>query len=117
MWSFFGVLVGNLIGVLPGMGALSAISILLPLTYSLAPVPAILMLAGIYYGSMYGGAIGAILLNLPSHPPHAVTCLDGYPLSQQGKGGVALAITMIGSFIGASFGITEMVFLAPALTH
>ena len=95
MWSFFGVLVGNLIGVLPGMGALSAISILLPLTYVMKPVPAILMLAGIFYGSMYGGAIGAILLNLPSHPPHAVTCLDGYPMTKKGKGGTALGITMI----------------------
>ena len=68
MWSLFGVLVGNLIGVLPGMGALSAISMLLPLTYGMPPVPAILMLAGIFYGSQYGGAIGAILLNLPSPP-------------------------------------------------
>src|SRR5258706_7516577 len=81
MWSGFGVLIGNLIGVLPGMGALTTISMLLPLTYVIAPVPAILMLAGIFYGSQYGGAIGAILLNLPSHPPHAVTCLDGYPMT------------------------------------
>ncbi len=117
LWSFFGVLVGNLIGVLPGMGALSAISILLPLTYSLAPVPAILMLAGIYYGSMYGGAIGAILLNLPSHPPHAVTCLDGYPLTQQGKGGVALSVTMLASFFAASCGIIVMIFLSPVLVN
>ncbi len=102
MWSFFGVLVGNLIGVLPGMGALSAISLLLPLTFSMHPVPAILMLAGIFYGSMYGGAIGAILLNMPSHPPHAVTCLDGYPMTKQGKGGLALGITMICSFFAAS---------------
>jgi putative tricarboxylic transport membrane protein len=115
MWSFFGVLVGNLIGVLPGMGALSAISILLPLTYSLHPVPAILMLAGIFYGSQYGGAIGAILLNLPCHPPHAVTCLDGYPLTRQGKGGTALGITMIASFFAASFGILVMIFASPLL--
>ena len=80
----FGVLIGNLIGVLPGMGALTTISMLLPLTYVIPPVPAILMLAGIFYGSQYGGAIGAILLNLPSHPPHAVTCLDGYPLTKAG---------------------------------
>jgi putative tricarboxylic transport membrane protein len=115
MWSFFGVLVGNLIGVLPGMGPLSAISILLPLTYSMHPVAAILMLAGIFYGSQYGGAIGAILLNLPCHPPHAVTCLDGYPLTQKGKGGTALGITMIASFFAASFGITVMVFASPLL--
>lgn len=117
MWSFFGVLVGNLIGVLPGMGALSAISILLPLTYVMHPVPAILMLAGIFYGSQYGGAIGAILLNLPSHPPHAVTCLDGYPLTRQGKGGTALGITMICSFFAASFGILVMIFASPLLVE
>lgn len=117
MWSFFGVLVGNLIGVLPGMGALSAISILLPLTYVMHPVPAIMMLAGIFYGSQYGGAIGAILLNLPSHPPHAVTCLDGYPLTKQGKGGTALGITMIASFFAASVGILVMIFFSPLLVE
>ncbi len=117
MWSFFGVLVGNLIGVLPGMGALSAIAILLPLTYTMHPIPAVLMLAGIFYGSQYGGAIGAILLNLPSHPPHAVTCLDGYPMTRMGKGGTALGITMVSSFFAASFGITVMVFASPLLVE
>jgi putative tricarboxylic transport membrane protein len=115
MWSFVGVLIGNLIGVLPGMGALSAISMLLPLTYTMGPIPAVLMLAGIFYGSQYGGAIGAILLNLPCHPPHAVTCLDGYPLTKQGKGGTALGITMISSFFAASFGILVMIFASPLL--
>jgi len=115
MWSFFGVLIGNLIGVLPGMGALSAISMLLPLTYTMHPVPAILMLSGIFYGSQYGGAIGAILLNMPSHPPHAVTCLDGYPMTKMGKGGTALGITMIASFFAASFGIMVMIFASPLL--
>src|SRR6202000_2343555 len=110
MWSFFGVLVGNLIGVLPGMGALSAISMLLPLTYTMHPVPAILMLAGIFYGSQYGGAIGAILLNLPCHPPHAVTCLDGYPMTLQGRGGTAIGVTMMASFFAASVGIVVMIF-------
>ncbi|MEI7297442.1 tripartite tricarboxylate transporter permease [Paraburkholderia tropica] len=117
MWSFFGVLVGNLIGVLPGMGTLSAISILLPLTYTLHPVPAILMLAGIFYGSQYGGAIGAILLNLPCHAPHAVTCLDGYPMTKNGKGGAALGITMISAFFAASVGIVVMIFASPLLVE
>jgi putative tricarboxylic transport membrane protein len=117
MWSVFGVLIGNLIGVLPGMGALSTISMLLPLTYVIPPVPAILMLAGIFYGSQYGGAIGAILLNLPSHPPHAVTCLDGYPMTKQGKGGTALGITMMASFFAASVGIIVMIFLSPLLVQ
>ncbi|WP_018914858.1 tripartite tricarboxylate transporter permease [Thiomonas sp. FB-6] len=117
MWSVFGVLMGNLIGVLPGMGALTTISILLPLTYFIAPVPAILMLAGIFYGSQYGGAIGAILLNLPSHPPHAVTCIDGYPLTRMGKGGSALGIAMLSSFVAASAGILMMIFLSPLLVR
>jgi TctA family transporter len=117
MWAVFGVLVGNLVGVLPGMGALTTISMLLPLTYVIEPVPAILMLAGIFYGSQYGGAIGAILLNLPSHPPHAVTCLDGYPLTRMGKGGTALGITMMSSFFAASVGIIVMIFLSPLLVQ
>ncbi len=115
LWCFLGVVVGNMVGVLPGMGPLATISILLPLTFGMKPVAAILMLAGVYYGAQYGGAICSILLNLPCHPPHAVTCLDGFPLTQQGKGGVALGITVIASFVGASWGITEMILLAPAL--
>jgi TctA family transporter len=113
MWSFVGVLVGNFVGVLPGLGVLSAISILLPLTFGMKPVAAILMLAGIFYGAQYGGAICSILLNLPCHPPHAVTCLDGYPLTRQGKGGTALGITIIAACVGAAFGIAEMTFFAP----
>src|SRR5690348_10006372 len=117
MWVFLGVLVGNMVGVLPGLGPVATISILLPLTFGMKPVAAILMLAGIYYGSQYGGAICSILLNLPCHPPHAVTCLDGYPMTKQGRGGVALGVTVFASFIGASWGITEMVFLSPILVQ
>jgi putative tricarboxylic transport membrane protein len=117
MWCFLGVLIGNMVGVLPGMGPLATISILLPLTFGIKPVGAILMLAGVFYGAQYGGAICSILLNLPCHPPHAVTCLDGFPMTKQGRGGVALGITVIGSFIGASWGITEMMFLAPVLVQ
>ena len=115
MWCFIGVLVGNMVGVLPGMGPLATISILLPLTFGIPPVGAILMLSGVFYGAQYGGAICSILLNLPCHPPHAVTCLDGFPLTKQGRGGAALGITVISSFVGASWGITEMIFLAPVL--
>lgn len=117
LWSFFGVLIGNMIGVMPGMGALTTISMLLPLTYVIPPIPAILLLAGIFYGSQYGGAIGAILLNLPSHPPHAVTCLDGYPLTKMGRGGAALGVTMMASFFAASVGIIVMIFLSPFLVQ
>jgi TctA family transporter len=117
MFCFIGVLVGNMVGVLPGMGPLATISILLPLTFGIKPVGAILMLAGVMYGAQYGGAICSILLNLPCHPPHAVTCLDGYPMTKQGRGGVALGVTVIASFVGASWGITEMVFLSPLLVR
>ena len=75
----------------------------------------ILMISGIFYGAQYGGAICSILLNLPCHPPHAVTCLDGFPLTKQGRGGAALGVTVIASFVGASWGITEMIFLSPVL--
>ena len=115
MFCFIGVLVGNMVGVLPGMGPLATISILLPLTFGIKPVGAILMLAGVMYGAQYGGAICSILLNLPCHPPHAVTCLDGFPMTKQGRGGVALGVTVFASFVGASWGITEMIFLAPVL--
>src|SRR6202166_3119518 len=115
MWCFVGVLIGNMVGVLPGMGPLATISILLPLTFGMKPVGAILMLAGVMYGAQYGGAICSILLNLPCHPPHAVTCLDGFPMTKQGRGGVALGLTVIASFVGASWGITEMIFLSPLL--
>jgi putative tricarboxylic transport membrane protein len=117
LWCFVGVLFGNVVGVLPGMGVMAAISVLLPLTFVMKPVAAILMLAGIYYGAQYGGAICSILLNLPCHPPHAVTCLDGYPLTLQGRGATALGITMLSSFVGASFGIMEMIFFAPLLVE
>ena len=88
MFCFLGVLIGNMVGVLPGMGPLATISILLPLTFGIKPVGAILMLAGVFYGAQYGGAICSILLNLTCHPPHAVTCLDGFPMTKQGRGGV-----------------------------
>ena len=117
MWCFIGVLVGNMVGVLPGMGPLATISILLPLTFGIKPVGAILMLAGVMYGAQYGGAICSVLLNLPCHPPHAVTCLDGFPMTKQGRGGVALGLTVMASFVGASWGITEMIFLSPILVR
>jgi TctA family transporter len=115
MWCFVGVLIGNMVGVLPGMGPMATISMMLPLTFGLKPVGAILMLAGVMYGAQYGGAICSILLNLPCHPPHAVTCLDGFPMTRQGRGGTALALTVLASFVGASWGITEMIFLSPVL--
>src|ERR1700748_3569083 len=117
MWCFVGVLVGNVSAVLREMAPLATISVLLPLTFGIKPVGAILMLSGVFYGAQYGGANCSIPPNLPCHPPHAVTCLDGFPLTKQGRGGAALGITVISSFVGASWGITEMIFLAPVLVR
>ncbi|HEY1545074.1 MAG TPA: tripartite tricarboxylate transporter permease [Xanthobacteraceae bacterium] len=117
LWCFLGVLIGNMVGVLPGLGPLATISILLPLTFGMKPVGAIVMLGAVMYGAQYGGAICSILLNLPCHPPHAVTCLDGFPMTRQGRGGVALGVTVMASFVGASWGITEMIFLSPVLVR
>lgn len=112
---FVGVTLGMVVGVLPGIGALAAISMCLPLTYYLDPAVALIMLAGIFYGSQYGSSIAAILLNVPGTATAAATCLDGYPMARQGKAGVALFLTTTSSFIGGSFAIFLMMFFAPAL--
>lgn len=110
-----GVTVGTLIGLIPGLGPVATIALLLPLTYTLDPAGAVMMLAGIYYGSMYGGRIPAILLNLPGDASAVVTTFDGYPLTQQGRAGPALGITAIGSFLGGTVGILGLSLLAPWL--
>lgn len=115
IFAFFGVVVGNLIGVLPGIGAMAAVSMLLPLTYGITPAAALMMLAGLYYGTSYGGAITTILLNLPGTSSHAVVSLDGYPLAKQGRAGAALLMAMLASFIGASIGIVLMSAFAPLM--
>ena len=96
LYCFIGVLVGTLIGVLPGIGPLGTIAILLPITYSVSPVAAMIMLAGIYYGAQYGGSTTAILVNLPGETSAVVTCIDGYQMAQQGRAGPALAIAALG---------------------
>lgn len=117
MYSFIGVFVGNLIGVLPGIGALAAISMLLPITYGIDPAGALMMLAGLYYGTTYGGATTTILLNLPGTPSHAVVCLDGHPMARQGRAGSALLIAMLSSFMGATIGIILMMAFGPLLVE
>src|SRR5690606_24523252 len=114
-YAFFGVLLGNLIGVLPGIGALAAISMLLPVTYGLDPTGALLMLAGLYYGTGFGGATTSILLNLPGTAAHAVVCVDGHPLARQGRGGAAVFMAMLASFLGVCVGILMMMFFSPML--
>lgn len=116
-YSFVGVFIGNLIGVLPGIGALAAISMLLPITYGIDPAGALMMLAGLYYGTSYGGATTSILLNLPGTASHAVVCLEGHPMAKAGRAGPALLIAMLASFIGATIGILLMMLFAPALVE
>lgn len=110
-----GALVGTFVGVLPGLGPTSAIAILLPLTGVLAPTQGIIMLAGIYYGAMYGGSTTAILLNIPGELSSVPTCLDGYPLAKKGRGGPALGICAIASFAAGVLGVIGLVFFAPVL--
>jgi TctA family transporter len=98
MYAFIGVLLGTLIGVLPGIGPVATIAMLLPTTYALQPVSALIMLAGIYYGAQYGGSTTSILINMPGETSSAVTCLDGYQMARKGQAGAALSIAAIGSF-------------------
>ena len=115
IYCMFGVLLGTFVGVLPGIGAMATISLLLPITFYLSPEAALVMLAGVYYGSQYGGAVASILLRLPGTPQSAVTTLDGYPLAQKGRAGVALFTSMIASFSGSMIGIFVLIVLSGAL--
>jgi len=111
---FIGVLMGTLVGVLPGIGPIGAMSILLPTTFRMSPVSAIIMLAGIYYGAMYGGSTTSILVNIPGEAASVVTCLDGYQMARQGRAGPALGIAAFGSFIAGTLGVVGlMLFAAP----
>ncbi|MCV0424175.1 MAG: tripartite tricarboxylate transporter permease [Roseibium sp.] len=114
-YCFVGVTVGMLIGVLPGIGAMAAISMLLPITFYLEPSQALIMLAGIYYGAQYGNSIASILLNTPGTPSGAITCLDGYPLAQQGRAGAALFMTTFSSFAGSCFAIVCLAAFTPVI--
>lgn len=116
-YCFFGVFLGTAVGVLPGIGALAAISLLLPMTYHMSPTAAIVMLAGVYYGAQYGGSTASILMNLPGGPASAVTCLDGYPMAKKGKAGIALFITTIASLFGAMFGLVLLVLFSPTIAE
>ncbi|HSR14081.1 MAG TPA: tripartite tricarboxylate transporter permease [Thermodesulfobacteriota bacterium] len=112
---FVGVLIGTLVGVLPGLGPVAAISLLLPATFHAPPVASIIMLAGIYYGAMYGGSTTSILVNLPGEAASVVTCLDGYQMARKGRAGVALGISAFGSFIAGTLGLVGLACLAPPL--
>jgi putative tricarboxylic transport membrane protein len=116
-YCFIGVTMGTLVGVLPGIGPTATIALLLPATFHLNPVSAIIMLSGICYGAMYGGSTTSILLNIPGEASSVVTCLDGYQMARQGRAGPALGISAFGSFIAGTFSILGLVVLAPTLAE
>src|SRR5262249_37940324 len=114
-YAFLGCLVGTLVGVLPGIGPLAGISILLPVTYGLDATKAIVMLAGIYYGSQYGGSTTSILMRIPGEASSVMTCVDGYEMARRGRAGAALAIAAVGSFVAGTFGVIMLTAVAPPI--
>ena len=116
-YCLIGAIVGTIIGVLPGLGPIAGIALLIPATFGLNATSAIIMLAGIYYGAMYGGSTTSILLNVPGETASVITCIDGYQMAQKGRAGQALAICAIGSFLAGTLAIFGLVFLAPPLAE
>ena len=114
---FIGCLWGTMVGVLPGIGPLAGITLLIPATFGLSPTGAIIMLAGIYYGAMYGGSTTSVLMNVPGESASVVTCIDGYQMTLKGRGGAALFISAWGSWIGGTLSIIGLMFLAPTLAN
>ena len=114
-YAFLGCLVGTLVGMLPGIGPLAGISILLPLTFGLDATKAIVMLAGIYYGSQYGGSTTSILLRIPGEAASVMTCIDGNAMAKKGRAGAALCIAAVGSFVAGTFGVVLLTLVAPPL--
>lgn len=113
---FIGVLIGTLVGVLPGIGPVATMAILLPFTFTMTPIPAIIMLCGIYYGSQYGGSTTSILVNIPGEVGSVVTALDGYKMARNGRAGPALGMSAIGSFIGGTLGVVGLMLFVPPLS-
>ena len=117
LYAFVGCVVGTLVGVLPGVGPLAGISLLLPATFGLTATNAIVMLAGIYYGAMYGGSTTSILMRIPGEAASVMTCIDGYAMARKGRAGAALAIAAIGSFIAGTGSVIALMLLAPPLAN
>jgi putative tricarboxylic transport membrane protein len=115
LYAFVGAVLGTAIGVLPGLGPATTIALLLPVTYTMDATSAVILLAGVYYGAMYGGSTTSILLNIPGEASSVVTCLDGYQMARKGRAGPALGISAIGSFIAGTIAIFLMAMVAPAL--
>jgi putative tricarboxylic transport membrane protein len=116
-YCLLGTTVGNLIGILPGIGPVTAMALLLPFTFGRDPASSIIMLAGIYYGAMYGGAATSVLLNIPGEPSAVPTAIEGYPLARQGRAGAALGMSAIASFVAGTVGVLIMTFLSPPLAE
>src|SRR5436189_1880826 len=117
LWCFVGVLLGTIVGIMPGLGPPATIAMLLPLTALMNPAGAIIMLAGIYYGEKYGGSTTSILLNVPGESASVVTCLDGYAMARKGRAGPALGIAAIASFIAGTVGVLGLMLVAPPLAR
>ena len=117
LYCFIGVFIGTLVGVLPGVGPISAMSLLLPVTLAGTPESGIIMMAGIYYGSMYGGSTTSILLRVPGEPASVMTCMDGFEMARRGRAGAALGIAAFGSFIAGVLGLLGLILLAPPLAE
>jgi putative tricarboxylic transport membrane protein len=115
LYCFIGCLWGTIVGVLPGLGPLAGMTLLLPLTFGLDPTIGIIMLTGIFYGAMYGGSTTSILVRIPGEAASVVTCIDGYEMARQGRAGPALMIAALGSFVGGTFSILGLMFIAPPL--
>ena len=115
VYLFIGVTAGTLVGLLPAIGPTASIALLLPTAYHMDPLDAIIMLAGISYGSQYGGSTTSILINVPGEASSVATCFDGYPMARQGRAGAALGISAFGSFIAGTFGVVGLMLFAPAL--
>src|SRR6187402_1950972 len=117
LWCFVGVVLGTVIGVMPGLGPSATIAMLLPLTFLMNPAGAMIMLAGIYYGAKYGGSTTSILLNVPGESASVVTCIDGYAMARKGRAGAALGMAAIASFIAGTFGVLALMLVAPPLAQ
>lgn len=115
LYCFIGCVIGTLVGVLPGLGPVAAMSLLFPVTLHIPPVSALIMMAGIYYGAMYGGSTTSILVNIPGEAASVITCLDGYQMARKGRAGVALGMSALGSFIGGTLSIVALQMVAPPL--
>jgi putative tricarboxylic transport membrane protein len=117
LWCFIGVVLGTVVGVMPGLGPPATIAMLLPLTFLMSPAGAMIMLAGIYYGAKYGGSTTSILINVPGESASVVTCLDGYQMARKGRAGAALGIAAIASFIAGTVGVVGLMLIAPPLAR